>query len=326
MLPTWATTTAQRSMKVAVVGGTGFVGHYLLDALIAQGDTPRVLVRPGAEAKLDAGQRSHCETLPGSIADPAALAQCASGADAVVYLVGLLREDPAKGVTFESHQRDGVRDLLAAARGAGVTRCLLMSANGVRPDGTDYQRTKYEAEQLVQGSGLRWTVFRPSVIFGDPRGRMEFCTQLQRDLIGLPLPAPLFFAGFNPLGAGRFRLSPVHVRDVAQVMARSLHLESAQGRTYPLGGPEALTWNEIIQTISRAARGRGKLALPVPAFGVAALAALLDRQPWFPLTRDQLTMLLEGNSCESGAVFEEFGIVPQRFDEASLGYLRGSGA
>ena len=91
-----------------------------------------------------------------------------------------------------------------------------MSANGVKADGTPYQVTKYEAEEYLKASGLDWTIFRPSVIFGDPGERMEFATQLASDIIRPPLPAPLFFDGVSPLNAGQFRLSPVHVEDVAQ--------------------------------------------------------------------------------------------------------------
>ena len=150
-------------MKVAIIGGTGFVGSYLSERLRADGHTPRLLVRPGSESKVD--RPDGCERVTGTVADPQALADCLQGTAAVIYLIGILREFPARGITFEALQYQGVVDTLAAARLQGVPRFLLMSANGIRADGTAYQRTKLRAEEAVKAAGLRWTIFRPSVIF-----------------------------------------------------------------------------------------------------------------------------------------------------------------
>jgi NADH dehydrogenase len=197
-----------------------------------------------------------------------------------------------------------------------------MSANGVKAQGTAYQRTKFQAEEELRGSGLRWTIFRPSVIFGDPRGRMEFCTQLRRDIIDGILPAPLFYPGLLPTGAGAFQLAPIAVEDVAQAFVRALGRPDTEGRIFELCGPEAKSWKEILETIA-AVVGKRKLMLPAPALGVKALAALLDRQAWFPITGDQITMLLEGNLCQDESAFQLLGIERTRFDADSLSYLRG---
>ncbi len=105
-----------------------------------------------------------------------------------------------------------------------------MSANGL--DGTPYQRTKFQAEEALRASGLDWTIFRPSVIFGDPRGQMEFCTQLKRDIIDSPLPAPLFYKGLLPLDAGAFELAPVAVADVAAAFCHALTHPETIGQSY----------------------------------------------------------------------------------------------
>ncbi len=144
-------------MKVSIIGGTGFVGTYLIDALLQAGHTPRVLVRAGSERKLAAA--AQCETVPGDISDAAALDLCLQGTDAVIYLIGILREFPAKGITFEESQFHGVERTVAAAQRQGVKQFILMSANGVKAGGTKYQDTKFRAEQCVQASGLAWTVF-----------------------------------------------------------------------------------------------------------------------------------------------------------------------
>ena len=307
-------------MKVAVIGGTGFVGVHLVDRLLAEGHLPRLLVRPDSDSR--AHRASECEIVTGELGQPGALAQVLAGTDAVIYLIGLLREFPEKGITFDAMHRAGVEATIAEAKAQGIRRFVLMSANGVRPDGTAYQRTKYEAEQALKASGLSWTIFRPSVIFGDPRGRMELCTQLKRDIIDSPLPAPLFFPGWLPTGAGDFKLAPVAVQDVAAAFVLALGDPRTESQTYSLCGPDRLSWRSILQTIA-AVRGRSKWMLPAPALAVGALASLLDRYAWFPITRDQLRMLLEGNVCTENDGFARLGLTPTHFGPDALAYLRG---
>jgi uncharacterized protein YbjT (DUF2867 family) len=305
-------------MKVALIGGTGFVGAHLVRHLLEAGHTPRLLVRAGSDHKIE--RQAECEFVPGTVADQAALSACLSGADAVIYLIGILREFPAQGITFEALQYQGVVDTIAAAHTAGVKRFVLMSANGIRADGTAYQRTKYRAEQALKASTLRWTIFRPSVIFGTPLGRMEFCTQLKKDIIASPLPAPLFYQGFSPLGAGGFELAPVSVNDVAAAFTLALTESRTESQTYSLCGPQRYSWKEILQTIATAS-GTSKLMIPAPALPIQTLARWLDRYPWFPISSDQLQMLLEGNVCFENDSFARLGLTPTPFGVAQLNYL-----
>ncbi len=306
-------------MRVAIIGGTGYVGVHLVQALVDAGHQPRLLVRPGRSA---AELPPTAEIVNGEVGDHGALSDCLADSEAAIYLIGILRENPPAGVTFDALQRVGVDDTIAAALTHGVDRMLLMSANGVRPDGTPYQRTKYQAEEALKASGLQWTIFRPSVIFGDPRGHMEFCTQLKRDLIDSPIPAPLFYSGLLPIDAGAFKLAPVAVEDVAQAFVQALADPQSRGQTYSLCGPDHMSWKEILRTIATAAGRSGKWMLPAPAFGVRTVASLLDRYPWFPVTRDQIRMLMEGNVCAEGPDgFARLGLSPKRFDVDSLGYL-----
>ena len=267
-------------MRVALFGGTGFVGSYLVEALLEAGHQPVVLVRNGSEHKVP--QPGRCTLVEGDIGDRAAVQSTVAGADAVIYNIGILREFPARGISFDALHFEGARRAMDAAEAAGAGRFLLMSANGVRADGTEYQRTKYMAEQYLATTGLDWTVFRPSVLFGDPRGRMEFATQLQRDIIGSHLPAPLFYPGLLPFGAGRFELSPVHVEDVASAFVTALQRPDTIGQTIALGGPSALSWRQILETLAAVA-GRRKLMLPVPALSISMAAAMaphaLSRSP-----------------------------------------------
>ncbi|MBV5310192.1 NAD(P)H-binding protein [Chromatium okenii] len=305
-------------MKVAIIGGTGFVGVHLVRHLVAAGHTPRLLVRAGSDSKI--ALRSECELVYGQVADSSALNECLTGADAVIYLIGILREFPAHGITFEALQYQGVVDTIAAAQATGVNRFVLMSANGIHADGTAYQRTKYQAEQALKASGLRWTIFRPSVIFGDPQGRMEFCSQLKQDIIDSPLPAPLFYRGLSPLNAGSFELAPVSVEDVAAAFTLALTETRTESQTYSLCGAQRYSWKAILQTIA-AASGKSKWMVPAPAFAIQTMAGLLDRYAWFPISRDQLQMLLEGNVCNENDGFARLGLTPTPFNAAQLRYL-----
>jgi NADH dehydrogenase len=181
-------------------------------------------------------------------------------------------------------------------KGKGIRRFLLMSANGVKVPGTPYQETKKRAEDYLLASGLDATVFRPSVIFGDPKGKMEIATQLYRDVVRPPVPAP----GFTT-SAGHVRMSPVHVEDVADAFVNALADDSTFGKTYELGGPEVLSWSDMIGRVAKAA-GTDKWVLPVPVGLMKIGATLFDWLPFFPVTRDQLTMLAEGNTAEPSII------------------------
>lgn len=304
-------------MKIGIIGGTGFVGSYVLDALAAGGHSLRVLMRPGSEHKLP--ELPAVEAVTGDVGDEAAVRACFEGCDAAVYLIGILREQPSQGITFDALQRRGAERAIAMAEAAGAKRFLLMSANGIDAAATPYQTTKLAAEEALKASPLDWTIFRPSVIFGPPRGRMEFCTQLKQELIDSPMPAPLFYEGLLPTDAGAFELGPVHVEDVAAAFAKALETPKTIGQTLDLCGPDAWSWKQILSGIA-AATGKKKLMLPAPVMFIGPVASVMGRFDWFPVTRDQLTMLLGGNTCvEDG--FAPLGIAPKPFDPETLAYL-----
>jgi NADH dehydrogenase len=304
-------------MRVALIGGTGFVGGYLTDALLAAGHEPVLLVRAGSESKVR--QRDRVAVTTGDIDAPEALRSLLDGCDAVIYNVGILREIPREGVTFESTQYDGLVRTVTAAKEAGVKRLLLMSANGVKRPGTAYQETKRRAEEHAMQSGLAVTVLRPSVIFGDPRGTMEFATQLNQEMVRPPIPAVGFFSGWST-GKGAVVMSPVHIDDVSSAFVAALEDDATIGQTISLGGPEAVTWPEMIRRIA-AATGKRKIILPMPIAVMRIGATLLDWLPFFPVTRDQLTMLAEGNVADADALRTLIGRQPLAFTVENLAYL-----
>jgi len=306
-------------MRVTVLGGTGFVGSYIVEKLLEHGHDPVLLVRRGSENRVQQPER--CWLVPGDVGDPDAVREALKDSEAIIYNIGIIREFPQDGITYQALHFDGAKCAMDIAEAEGVKRFLLMSANGVKGDGTGYQRTKYMAEEALRSSGLDWTVFRPSLIFGDPRGKTEFAKQLYQDVIRSPLPAPLFFEGLLPLDAGSFQMSPIHVLDLASVVVKALNLSETVGQTYPLCGPRTVDWREVIRIIAGAA-GTSKPVVPVPVWAVNTAATFFDRFAFFPITRDQLTMLIQGNTCDSAAVFEALGIeAPIAFDEESLQYV-----
>ena len=307
-------------MKTALVGGTGFVGSYIIDELIKQNMTPRLLVRNGSQSKLL--QQEKCELVYGEVDDKTAVMETLQGCSAVIYNIGIIREFPANGITYASLHYLGAKQFIDLAVNFKIDRFILMSANGVKADGTGYQKTKMLAEEYLKSVNLDYTIFRPSLVFGDPRGngRPEFCTQLKKDMLSLPFPSPNFFPGLNPFNSGNFAMSPIHAKDVASIFVKSINEMKTFKKTYHLGG-KAIYWKDIIKIISRA-YGKNKWTIPAPAFFIKSLAAIFGQFAWFPITEDQITMLMEGNVCDSEEIFSTLEIKPIPFNSESLSYLK----
>ena len=307
-------------MKVALFGGTGFVGSYITDELIAHKHKPNLLVKKNSLKKLL--QSDKCKIYEGDLSNSAAVKKAIKSSDVVIYSIGLVREFPHRGITFQEAQFEGVKQTVDLAKEFNIKRYILVSANGAKLDGTKYQSTKYLAEEYLKHSGLDWTIFRPSLCFGDPRGdgRPEFCTQLKKDMLSLPIPSPSFHEGLLPLNAGKFALSPIHIKNVAEFVVKSIDMDAAKNKTYKLGG-EAYHWKDLVP-IMAAAYGKKKWMIPAPVIAVKALAFFLQRFAWFPITVDQITMLMESNVCDSKKHFDLFQIEPIPYNTDTLSYLK----
>ena len=307
-------------MKVALFGGTGFVGSYITDELIGHKHKPNLLVRKNSLKKLL--QSDKCKIYEGDLSNSAAVKKAIKSSDVVIYSIGLVREFPHRGITFQEAQFEGVKQTVDLAKEFNIKRYILVSANGAKLDGTKYQSTKYLAEEYLKHSGLDWTIFRPSLCFGDPRGdgRPEFCTQLKKDMLSLPIPSPSFHNGLIPINAGKFALSPIHIKNVAEFVVKSIDMDAAKNKTYKLGG-EAYHWKDLVP-IMAAAYGKKKWMIPAPAIAVKALAFFLQRFAWFPITVDQITMLMESNVCDSKKHFDLFQIEPIPYNTDTLSYLK----
>ena len=218
------------AMKVLVTGGTGFVGRAVVAALAREGHQPMLLARrPETPAVRRLAAATGAMVFAGDVVEPDTLTDAFAGAEAVVHLVGIIGEcGPA---TFDRVHRTGTENALAAAREAsGIRRFIHMSALGTRPRAASrYHQTKWAAEEAVRASGLDWTVFRPSVIFGPGDQFLNLFARMSRWTPVLPL-----------MGSGQGRLQPVAVEDVATAFARALTAPRAVGQVFDLCGPGTL--------------------------------------------------------------------------------------
>jgi NADH dehydrogenase len=283
--------------RVFVTGATGFVGRAVIHALRAEGYVVRCLVRRGSERDLR-GQEA-IERVEGDILAPDRLDEGMAGCDAVVHLVGIIREFPAREITFERIHTEGTINVVEAAAAAGVRRYLHMSALGTRPTARSrYHRTKWLAEEAVRASPLPWTIFRPSIIYGPGDGFVSLLARMLR----LPV-VPV-------LGGGRQRLQPVPVGQVADGFARALARDGSVKQTYEVGGPDAVSMVELLDLIGAALGRRRVLKIHVPLGFIGPMTHLLHRVPGFPLTPDQLLMLEEDNTCDPTAFYSAFSLAP----------------
>jgi len=288
--------------RVFVTGGTGFVGRAVIQALRAEGCAVRCLVRRGSERDLRG--LGAIERIEGDVMSRQSLEHAMDGCDAVIHLVGIIREHPAVGVTFERVHTQGTINVLEAAAAVCARRYVHMSALGTRSGARSrYHRTKWSAEEAVRASPVPWTIFRPSIIYGRGDG---FVTVLARMIQRLPI-VPI-------IGAGRQRLQPVPVVDVAQGFVRALTLDASVKHTYDVGGPEPVTMVDLIDRVAAAMGRRRPIKAHVPLGLVRGVTRVLYRFSDYPLTPDQLLMLEEENTCEPGPFYETFGLVPVPLD------------
>ncbi|HEV8617173.1 MAG TPA: complex I NDUFA9 subunit family protein [Methylomirabilota bacterium] len=284
--------------KVFVTGGTGFVGRAVVQALRGEGCVVRCLVRRGSEGDLQG--LGAIERVEGDVMAPQTLDEGMAGCDAVVHLVGIIREQPAIGATFDRVHTQGTVNVLDAAIAAGVRRYLHMSALGTRAEARSrYHRTKWLAEEAVRSSALPWTIFRPSIIYG--RGD-QFVTMLA-DLIERYPAVPV-------LGTGLQRLQPIPVAQVAAGFARALSRPATVKQVYTVAGPDAVTMLELLDRLGHAMGRRHVRKIHVPLGLVRPVAGLMHRFPGFPVTPDQLLMLEEENVGNAQPFFFAFDLVP----------------
>ena len=271
-------------MKVLVTGGTGFVGPHVVRAIAATGNDLKLLVRDSTRSRELPGQ-----PVVGEMTNTVSLQHAVEGVDAVVHLVAI-RQGP--GERFKRVMEQGTRDLVAAANEAGAKRFILMSALGTSEDTKDlvpYYHGKWEMEQAVKGSGLEHVIFRPSFVFGHEGGILPTFRKLAKVTPVTPI-----------IGSGEQKIQPIWVDDVAAYFAAALEKQDAANKTFELGGPNAVSWNEFWQRLRTSLGIRRRPSIHVPVGLMRVNALVTERLPGnIPLTRDLLKMLEHGDNVVS---------------------------
>lgn len=297
---------------VCVLGGTGFVGRTLAAKLVRSGYGVRIPTRSRQRAR-------KLLVLPGlelvqaDVHDPEQLAGVLKGADAVINLVGILNEKAHDGSGFRRAHVELAEKLIAACRKLGIRRLLQMSALKANADrgASHYLTSKGQAEQAIQkqaGQSVRYTIFRPSVIFGPED---SFCNRFARILRVTPI---------LPLARLDARFAPVYVGDVAEAFVRALDDNRTFGKTYELCGPDIYSLEEILRYICRELglrRALIKLPGPLGRFQAWIGEYLL---PGKPFSRDNYLSLAVASVCRENG-FAAFGIQPKRMQPIVRSYL-----
>jgi uncharacterized protein YbjT (DUF2867 family) len=302
-----------RHQCIALIGGSGFIGSHLTNALVTAGKDVRIATRRRQNA-------SHLTLLPidvieADVFDPVQLASFVEGADAVVNLVGTLHGGSGNpyGSGFAKLHVDLPQKIVSACEGKRVHRLLHVSAIGADPRGPSmYLRSKGDGEKAVHASAaLAWTIFRPSVVFGPEDAFLNTFAFLQRMFPVIPLAMP------------DAKFQPVYVGDVARAIVNVLDLDAAGGHTYELGGPEVYTLERLVrfcgETIGREAR---IVRLPDAFARLQALSfEMLPGEP--VLTRDNLDSM-KIDSVMHGPLAPELGVEPVGIDVIAPVYLSGA--
>jgi NADH dehydrogenase len=285
---------------ITVFGGSGFIGRHLVQRLARRGWLIRVAVRHPDSAQFlkPLGDVGQITPVAASLTHEGSVAAAVTGADAVVNLVGILYERGKQ--RFDAVHAEGARRVAVAARAAGATRLVQMSAIGADPASpAEYGRSKAAGERAAAAGFPGATIVRPSIVFGPEDGFFNRFAAMARLSPVLPL-----------VGGGRTRFQPVYVGDVADAMAQMVDDPVHQGRIYELGGPRVYSFKELLE-LTLAVIHRKRLLLPLPFWAASLQATFLELLPVPPLTRDQVRLLERDNVVAPGALgLAEFGIAP----------------
>lgn len=295
-------TTNYQYMNILVAGGTGFVGTSLCAELHERGHDVTALARSSQESGLPDG----VTLTTGDATDYHSIVDAFEGQDVVVNLVALPPMFKPKGGDrmHEVVHLGGTKNVVEAAEEHELDAIVQMSALGADPDGTTaYIRAKGRAETVVRESPLDWTIFRPSVVFGEGAGFLEFTKTLSTPYV-TALP-----------GGGKTRFQPIWIEDLVAMMADAVEDDSHRGEAYDIAGPEVLTLSEVTELVYRA-EGKSVTVLPIPMALAGIGLRLADPLPFVPFGADQYRSLRFDNTTPSNDV-DAFGRSPDELRSLS---------
>ena len=290
---------------ILVTGGSGFIGRRVVARLADGGESLRVVARGQRPAALPDG----VEKVQGDVASGEGLPEAMAGVEKVVHLVAIIRERGAQ--TFESVIGRGTERVVEAAQAAGVKKLVYVSAIGAQDDPQyPYLYAKWQAERSVTQSGLKHTILRPSIVFGEDDEFINALAGLVR---------------YNPLvpvaGDGKARFQPIWVEDLVTCILACLDEDAHSGQVLEIGGPEHLTYDEMLDAV-KDALGKSRLKLHVPLLIMRPLAQVMEWVlPKPPVTREQLKMLALDNTTDPDSVMRHFGFQPRRLVDG-LDYIK----
>ncbi|MEM7755872.1 MAG: NAD(P)H-binding protein [Planctomycetota bacterium] len=328
---------------VAVTGATGFVGRHMVRALLERGHRVRGMVRDAEKASgvLPPHERLEWVQEPGGISEDSA-ERLVEGCDTAVHTIGIIRE-ASGGQTFKRMHTEATRWMVRACEHAGTQRYLHMSALGVRDHGiSQYQKTKFEAEQIVRFSDLDWTIFRPGLIHGSDSAVFEmmkkWCEGRDAPWLFLPyfLRTEVVVPGVTndresalPLTVEAPKVAPVHIDDVCEAFCLAMEHRESVGEIYALAGPETMTWPEMLRRV-RDALPQAKdnlipIGLPAPIAAAKAWALKqLGMGDLLPFDVGMALMAAEDSVAPSVKARAQLGYEPRAFTESMRGYAAGA--
>lgn len=311
---------------VAITGAAGFLGQHIARRLRDEGVAVRAVIRPGTRkgSVIEALAARGCEVAYADVRDRQELHAALAGCTTIVHLVAVLRESGS--TTYDSVNRQGTANVVRVARGAGVRRLVHLSALGAGTDGTPYLQSKWAGEEEVRRGTIPYVILRPSFIIGPGGGvagqiadAVRFGPWYPYRLLGVPEGLLRVLAWLLPLvpvlGSGRYRSIPVDVRDVVEVVRQALERVDVINTTYDLGGPDVLSYNQLVDGVAQATRVR-RLKLHLPLVAARAIIRLFSYMRNPPITQEEFAALLLDNVGDPSSAMRTFRLQPRPFAEA----------
>ena len=273
-------------MKILIIGGSGFVGSKVVERLFQDNHELTLLVhKKNTNAKL--------KTVIGDVLDQKSLSAAMKNMDAIVNLVGIIREKPPV-ITFDNMHVVAVKNILHAMKENNLNRLIHISAFGAKKRSkSKYFETKFQAEEFIKKSGVDFTILRPSIIWAENGG---FHDELE-NLANYPFFIPI-------VGNGKQPFNLVKLSNLAEVVSKILEEERTVGKIFDIGGPKIFTFEEMITMVENNI-GKKKIHINVPFFIVNLITKIMESvRINFPVTSTQLMMLSEGNVAKDNSIFD----------------------